>query len=319
MSLRGLEMYWVVSLSWRKISSLGLRRGWHLFWWSSTFPRVYNVSKGLPASVDIVSPNKVIRQTLDYKNIPFRCFLCRCTGHVRANCPNLGKNSVSLVEGIAIPTVPLDNIVPPPGMHPDEPSVIYEGVSKSELDFYLSMERNLDLRLSNSKPLARNLLSYLNLSENNLASSPTAYPLFANLMINPPVLPISPCTVSPVLAPEVNRDLLSPPILEHTNFTDEEIPPSKKSGLNYFTSALMSLEGIDNYPLEIFAVNPLPNEDVVIPSIRCANVTIHRKKKEKEKVLGDTFIPLSKRIGCVDVNPSTSGTLRASVSNPIFP
>lgn len=48
-----------------------------------------------------------------------------------------------------------------PGMCLDNTSTVYEGVNMAELDFYLSIEKALDIRNSSTKPVARNILDDL--------------------------------------------------------------------------------------------------------------------------------------------------------------
>ena len=41
-----------------------------------------DLSTGLPAEVDIICNDRVIRQRIDYLNVPFRCSYCRAVGHL---------------------------------------------------------------------------------------------------------------------------------------------------------------------------------------------------------------------------------------------
>ena len=42
-----------------------------------------DITKGLPAEVEILCQDRLFIQRLDYQGIPFRCSVCRETGHLR--------------------------------------------------------------------------------------------------------------------------------------------------------------------------------------------------------------------------------------------
>jgi hypothetical protein len=45
-----------------------------------------DICSGLPETLEIEWRGKKIAQTLDYLGLPFRCNICRCTGHLRRDC-----------------------------------------------------------------------------------------------------------------------------------------------------------------------------------------------------------------------------------------
>jgi hypothetical protein len=55
-----------------------------------------DITAGLPENLQIDWRGRKTLQTLDYLGLPFRCNLCRATGHLRRNCP--GKSSHILSE-----------------------------------------------------------------------------------------------------------------------------------------------------------------------------------------------------------------------------
>jgi hypothetical protein len=46
-----------------------------------------DIHEGLQELIDIEWRGHTIRQNIDYLGIPFRCTLCRQTGHLRKHCP----------------------------------------------------------------------------------------------------------------------------------------------------------------------------------------------------------------------------------------
>jgi hypothetical protein len=54
-----------------------------------------DITAGLPAKLDIVWRGRVHQQTLDYLGLPFRCNICRETGHLRHSCPGKSSNLCS--------------------------------------------------------------------------------------------------------------------------------------------------------------------------------------------------------------------------------
>ena len=42
-----------------------------------------DISRGLPADVEILCKDRLFIQRLDYQGIPFRCSICQDTGHLR--------------------------------------------------------------------------------------------------------------------------------------------------------------------------------------------------------------------------------------------
>jgi hypothetical protein len=55
-----------------------------------------DITTGLPDKLDIVWRGRTHQQALDYLGLPFRCNLCRETGHLRDSCP--GKFSSQCSE-----------------------------------------------------------------------------------------------------------------------------------------------------------------------------------------------------------------------------
>jgi hypothetical protein len=48
-----------------------------------------DISRGLPETLEIEWRGRCLLQRLDYLGIPFRCSLCRSTGHLRRDCKGL--------------------------------------------------------------------------------------------------------------------------------------------------------------------------------------------------------------------------------------
>jgi hypothetical protein len=59
-----------------------------------------DVNEGLPAEIDIDWRGYLIQQRLDYVGIPFRCFGCKETGHLRYQCSGELMHKASFGEGV---------------------------------------------------------------------------------------------------------------------------------------------------------------------------------------------------------------------------
>ena len=46
-----------------------------------------DISRGLPAKVEVLCNEHLLIQKLDYLHVPFRCSSCRSVGHLRNSCP----------------------------------------------------------------------------------------------------------------------------------------------------------------------------------------------------------------------------------------
>lgn len=78
----------------------------------------FDLNKGLPAEVEIIWGNHTFRQRLDYFGVSFRCFKCRCTGHVVARCPQFLRSGAASVVAGASALVFMDATVE--GFSPDK-------------------------------------------------------------------------------------------------------------------------------------------------------------------------------------------------------
>lgn len=47
-----------------------------------------DISRGLPAEVELLCEERLLIQRLDYLYVPFRCSICRSIGHLRHSCPS---------------------------------------------------------------------------------------------------------------------------------------------------------------------------------------------------------------------------------------
>ena len=55
-----------------------------------------DLSRGLPAEIDILCNEMTICQKLDYLHVPFRCNRCHVVSHLRCSCPILLHGTSSL-------------------------------------------------------------------------------------------------------------------------------------------------------------------------------------------------------------------------------
>jgi hypothetical protein len=61
--------------------------------------RIYveiDIQAGLPEVLEIDWRNQLVSQRLDYLGIPFRCSICRRTGHLRRDCSKFPQPEVDL-------------------------------------------------------------------------------------------------------------------------------------------------------------------------------------------------------------------------------
>jgi hypothetical protein len=61
-----------------------------------------DLSAGLPEKLEIDWRGRKTLQTLDYLGLPFRCNLCRETGHLRRNCPGKSLNILSEEDDLSL-------------------------------------------------------------------------------------------------------------------------------------------------------------------------------------------------------------------------
>lgn len=94
----------------------------------------FNITRGLPAEVEIIWGNRIIHQRLDYFQIPFRCFFCCKTGHAKSTCPSLlsGTRSKGSSDGSGSDEGQFSGYDAAPSGFPDDklPDGIEEDVDK---------------------------------------------------------------------------------------------------------------------------------------------------------------------------------------------
>jgi hypothetical protein len=73
-----------------------------------------DTSTGLPETLEISWRGRKLQQPLDYLGIPFRCNICRETGHLRCSCP--GKTTLFHSEERDLLLNPSDNMDPDPSL-----------------------------------------------------------------------------------------------------------------------------------------------------------------------------------------------------------
>jgi hypothetical protein len=113
-----------------------------------------DTSTGLPESLEILWRGRRLLQPLDYLGIPFRCNLCRATGHLRRSCP--GKIPLDQSEEEDL------HLSPPEYMDPD-PSLAYLNVLPS---FNSSLESGqVDSPLNKVSQICPSLFSSLSETE----------------------------------------------------------------------------------------------------------------------------------------------------------
>lgn len=105
---------------------------------------------GLPTEVVIAWGARVWNQTLDFFMIPFRCFLCRKIGHVRASCPYSRKHSrTSSASEISTPRDGLHiSSVEDSGKLLNDTPLNFPDLSNAKLAFIESSEQMLSCRIS---------------------------------------------------------------------------------------------------------------------------------------------------------------------------
>ena len=79
-----------------------------------------DISRRLPAEVEILCNKRLLIQRLDYLHMPFRCSCCRSVGHLRNSCPQrLVGGNISDADKLGSPkspASPTEGLHTPPGL-----------------------------------------------------------------------------------------------------------------------------------------------------------------------------------------------------------
>ena len=62
--------------------------------WKAKILVELDITRGLPAEVEILCHERLFIQRLDFQGIPFRCSVCQETGHLRRDCPSFRRGRI---------------------------------------------------------------------------------------------------------------------------------------------------------------------------------------------------------------------------------
>jgi len=107
------------------------------------------VDDGLPERIDILWDGRHHYQTIDYLFIPFRCFRCQRTGHLRSKChsrsPAVSKRTTYHSKGTAAYQAAAEQVTDAERAHHSgkehsKSSFVYEDLTVEELEFIANIE-----------------------------------------------------------------------------------------------------------------------------------------------------------------------------------
>ena len=298
-----------------------------------------DISKGLPAEVEILYHERMFIQRLDFLGIPFRCSVCRETGHLRRECPSLRHRPInrSLTDSFVNSPIisiakdcstPVQNVSSSGQLN--NAITLFGEVSDLDLEIIDSVISSKKVTLPSDVTPPRNPPRELDLFEPPLTdliqeSSPSAIafcppsaPMRSGVSLVAPLCPV----------PSSSPLIVSSPI---PLFSEDDFPPLTTSGQNRPQSSgsphkipAASPSFADpslKKSLSIFSdKTPLSPSVLPLDSIRFENVTIRRKKKTTKPPLDSTdavqspYTPLSERLKAAESSLSSPShrVLRAS-------
>ena len=146
-----------------------------------------DISRGLPAEVEILCNERLLIQRLDYLHVPFKCSCCRSVGHLRNSCPHRfsgGNNSYfGELRSPSLSASPSEGQHTPPGIS-NESTPLNDFVPDSFL------EAVDNLILSHKKPAFPQSSSFTDLDPPPRASPRASFP--PSLSVSTPFLDSSP-------------------------------------------------------------------------------------------------------------------------------